>query len=102
SALATASVNFAPRTGSNFNLGDFFDVDIAQLEWMPTQSQKTSIFVWRFDSVIGIEYRERKANQRFGITPSLISRYTVGTALGLKLRTKLGPEDLLVIAAAVT
>jgi len=102
SALATASVNFAPRTGSNFNLGDFFDVDIAQLEWLPTRSGKTSVFIGKFDSVLGIEYRDRKASQRFGITPSLISRYTVGTALGLKVRTKLGPDDLVVLAGAVT
>jgi hypothetical protein len=102
SALATASVNFVPRTGSNFSLGDFMDVDIAQLEWLPTRSQRTSIFVGKFDSVLGIEYRERKAVQRFGITPSLIARYTTGTALGLKVRSKLGPEDLLVVAASVT
>jgi hypothetical protein len=102
SALATASVNFVPRTGSNFSLGDFMDVDLAQLEWMPTPSQKTSIFVGKFDSVLGIEYRERKASQRFGITPSLIARYTTGTALGLKVRSKLGPDDLLVIAGSIT
>ncbi|HET6281726.1 MAG TPA: hypothetical protein VFH73_12190 [Polyangia bacterium] len=101
-ALATASVNFVPRTGSNFSLGDFIDVDVAQLEWMPTPSQKTSLFVGKFDSVLGIEYKERKASQRFGITPSLLARYTTGTALGLKVRTKLGPEDLVVIAAALT
>jgi hypothetical protein len=102
SALGTASVNFAPRSGSNFSLGDFFDVDIAQLEWMPTRSQRTSIFVGKVDSVLGIEYRDRKANQRFGVTPSLIARYTTGTALGIKVRSKLGPDDLLVLAAAVT
>jgi hypothetical protein len=102
SAIATASVNFAPRTGSNFALGDAFDVDLAQLEWMPTSSQRTSIFVGKFDSVIGIEYRERKASQRFGITPSLIARYTTGTALGLKVRHKMGPDDLVVLAGAVT
>ena len=100
--LASASVNFVPRSGSNFSLGDFVDVDVAQLEWMPTRSQKTSVFVGKFDSVLGIEYRDRKAAQRFGITPSLIARYTTGTALGLKIRTKLGPEDLLVLAAAIT
>ncbi|HEX3694986.1 MAG TPA: hypothetical protein VH374_06310 [Polyangia bacterium] len=100
--LATASVNFVPRTGSNFSLGDFLDVDLAQLEWMPTRSQKTSIFVGKFDSVLGIEYRDRKASQRFGITPSLIARYTTGTALGLKVRSKWGPEDMVVLAAAVT
>jgi hypothetical protein len=52
--------------------------------------------------VIGIEYRERKANRRFSITPSLIARYTTGPALGLKVRTKLGPDDMLVFAGAVT
>jgi hypothetical protein len=102
SAIATASVNFTPRSGSNFSLGDYVDADIAQLEWMPTKSQKTSIFVGKFDSVLGIEYRERKSNQRFGITPSLIARYTTGTALGVKIRSKFGPDDLFVVAAAVT
>ena len=102
SALATASVNFVPRNGSNFSLGDFIDVDLAQVEWMPTASQKTSLFAGKTDSVLGIEYRDRKASQRFGITPSLIARYTTGTALGLKFRSKLGPEDLVVIAGAVT
>ncbi len=101
-AIATASVNFTPRSGSNFSLGDVFDVDIAQLEWMPGREQKTSIFVGKVDSVLGIEYRERKSNQRYGITPSLIARYTTGTAVGVKARSKLGPDDLLVLAAAVT
>jgi hypothetical protein len=101
-AIATASINFTPRSGSNFSLGDVFDADIAQLEWMPTRSQKTSIFVGKFDSVLGIEYRDRKSNQRFGITPSLIARYTTGTALGVKVRSKFGPDDLLVLAGSVT
>ena len=102
SAVATASVNFVPRTGSSFALGDFIDVDLAQLEWMPTRSQKTSIFVGKMESLLGIEYRDRKASNRFGITPSLIARYTTGTALGLKIRSKLGPDDVLVLAGAVT
>src|SRR5580704_2396557 len=102
SAVATASLNFTPRTGSNFSLGDVFDADIAQLEWMPTRSQKTSIFVGKFDSVLGIEYRERKSDQRYGITPSLMARYTTGTALGVKVRSKFGPDDLLVLAGSVT
>jgi hypothetical protein len=112
-AVASASVNFVPRSGNNcdssgaacnsaFSLGDFVDVDIAQLEWMPTKSQRTSFFVGKVDSVIGIEYRDRKAAQRFGITPSLIARYTTGTALGLKFRHKMGPDDLVVLAGAVT
>ncbi|HEX3901968.1 MAG TPA: hypothetical protein VH853_03900 [Polyangia bacterium] len=101
-ALATASVDFLPRSGSEFSLGDFMEVDIAQLEWMPTASGRTSIFIGKFDSVIGIEYRDRKSTQRFGVTPSLIARYTTGTPLGIKVRSKLGDDERVVIAAAVT
>jgi hypothetical protein len=100
--LGTASVNFLPRTGSDFRLGDAFEIDLASLEWLVGQQRRTSIFVGKFNSVIGIEYPSRKANQRFGITPSLIARYTVGTPVGVKVRSRLGPDDMLVIAAAVT
>jgi hypothetical protein len=101
-ALATASVDFMPRSGREFSLGDFLEVDLAQLEWMPTPSGRTSIFVGRFESVVGIEYRDRKSTERFGVTPSLIARYTTGTPLGLKVRSKLGDGDRVVIAAAIT
>jgi len=101
-AIITTSVDFTPRTGSNFSLGDVFDLDLAQLEWLPTESQRTSIFVGKMESVLGIEYRDRKSDHRFGVTPSLIARYTTGTALGVKVRSKFGVDDWLVIAAAVT
>ena len=101
-ALATASVDFIPRSGQEFSIGDFMEVDIAQLEWMPTASGRTSIFVGKFDSVIGIEYRDRKSTQRFGITPSLIARYSTGTPLGIKVRSKFGDDERVVIAAAIT
>ena len=101
-ALVTASLNFTPRTGNGFNLGDVFDADIAQIEWLPTDSQRTSIFVGKTDSVLGIEYRDRKSDKRFGITPSLMARYTTGTALGVKIRSKFGSTDWLVVAAALT
>lgn len=102
SAIITASFNLVPRTGNQFRLGDFFDLDIAQVEWMPTASGRTSLFAGKTESVIGIEYRDRKANRRFGITPSLMARYTTGPALGVKVRSKFGPQDLVVVAAAVT
>ncbi len=101
-AIITASINFTPRTGSNFSLGDVFDVDLAQIEWLPTESQRTSLFVGKMDSVLGIEYRDRKSDRRFGITPSLIARYTTGTAIGVKARTKLGSDDQVVVAGALT
>ena len=93
-ALVTASIDFTPRTGNNFSLGDVYDADIAQVEWLPTESQRTSIFVGKTDSVLGIEYRDRKSDKRFGITPSLIARYTTGTALGVKVRSKFGRRRL--------
>jgi hypothetical protein len=101
SALFVSSVNFTPRTGSEFRLGDSFDVDLIQVEWMPTSDGNTSIFAGKVDSVIGVEYKRRKAIDRFGITPSLLARYTTGTAVGLKARTKL-LDDHVVLAAAVT
>jgi len=101
-ALATASVNYLPRSGADFSLGDTFDVDLAQLEWMPTASRRWSVFVGKMESVVGIEYRERKARDRFGITPSLIARYTTGNPLGLKVRGKLGTNDWFIVALAVT
>ena len=100
-ALFTSSVNFTPRTGTDFALGDSFDVDLVQLEWLPTQDGKTSIFIGKVDSVLGIEYKTRKAPERFGITPSLLARYTTGTAVGIKARSKLA-GDHLILAAAVT
>ena len=100
--LGTVSVDFMPRTGTNFRLGDVFEIDLAQLEWQVGALRRTSIFLGKFDSVIGIEYRSRKANQRFGITPSLIARYTTGTPIGIKVRSRLGPDDLITIAGAAT
>ena len=99
--LLRSSINFAPRTGSNFALGDSVDVDLAEIEYVVTRDGKTSLFVGKMLPVFGIEYKDRKANQRFGITPSLVARYTIGSQLGLKLRSKL-LNDWLIVAAAVT
>ncbi|HWO24948.1 MAG TPA: hypothetical protein VNO30_39675 [Kofleriaceae bacterium] len=100
-ALFTSSVNFTPRTGTDFRLGDSFDVDVAQLEWLPFADGHTSVFIGKVDSVIGIEYKTRKAPQRFGITPTLLARYTTGPAVGLKARSKFLNERL-ILAASVT
>ncbi|HMG52716.1 MAG TPA: hypothetical protein VK601_04535, partial [Kofleriaceae bacterium] len=100
-ALFTSSVNFTPRSGANFSLGDAFDLDLAQLEWIPTEDGNTSLFVGKVDSVIGIEYKTRKAPQRFGITPTLLARYTTGTAIGVKARSKFA-DDRIILSAAIT
>ena len=100
-AIMRASINFVPRTGSDFALGDFIDADLAELEWMPTKDGKTSIFIGKTMPVFGIEYKERKSDQRFGITPSLVGRYTTGPQLGAKFRSKL-LDDWLIVAGALS
>ena len=44
-ALLRSSVNFVPRTGSDFAMGDFVDVDVAEMEYVVSDSGNTSIFV---------------------------------------------------------
>ena len=100
-AIMRASINFVPRTGNDFALGDFVDADLGELEYLLTADGKTSLFVGKMMPVIGIEYKDRKSDQRFGITPSLIARYTTGSQLGFKVRSKL-LDDWLILAAAVT
>ena len=101
SVLARTMINFVPRTGNDFALGDFFDVDIAEVEWVVTDDGNTSLWAGKTLPVFGIEYKERKSHQRFGITPSLVHRYTSGTQLGLKGRTRLF-DGWLVLAGSVT
>jgi hypothetical protein len=100
-AILRASVNFVPRTGSDFALGDIVDADLGELEYLVTPDGKTSVFVGKMMPVFGIEYKQRKSDQRYGITPSLIARYTVGSQLGIKVRSKLA-DDWLILAASVT
>jgi hypothetical protein len=99
--VLTTSINFVPRTGSDFSLGDFFDLDLAQVEWFITSDHRISIAAGKIEPVFGREHRDRKANRRFGITPSLAARYNTGTPLGLSARAQLF-DDWLIVAASVT
>jgi len=101
-AIMRASVNFIPRSArEDFAIGDFIEVDLAELEYVLTEDGKTSLFVGKILPVFGIEYTDRKSDERFGITPSLVARYTTGPQLGAKIRSKL-LDDWLIVAAAVT
>jgi hypothetical protein len=101
-AVLNSSVNFVPRSGRrDFDLGDSVDLDIAELEYVLTDDGGTSLFVGKTLPVFGIEYPERKSDQRFGITPSLLHRYTSGPQLGLKVRSRL-LADWVILAAAVS
>jgi hypothetical protein len=100
-AIVRTSVDFMPRTGREFAIGDFVEVDVAELEYVLTQDGNTSVFVGKSLPTFGIEYKERKSDQRFGITPSLVHRYTAGSQIGLKMRSKL-LNEWLVLAGSVT
>jgi hypothetical protein len=100
--VVRSEVDFVPRTGEeDFSIGDFVDIDLAEMEWIFGDDGHTSVFVGKMLPVFGIEYKEKRSDQRFGITPSLIHRYTSGNQLGLKVRTKL-LDGWLILAAAVT
>jgi len=102
SAILRASMNFVPRSaGQDFAIGDFLEVDLAELEYVLSGDGQTSIFVGKILPVFGIEYKDRKSDQRFGITPSLIARYTTGPQLGAKIRSKLF-DNWLILAASLT
>jgi hypothetical protein len=100
--LLRTSVNFVPRSPKgDFQLGDFFDADLAEMEYVVTDDGNTSIFVGKMLPVFGIEYKERKSDQRFDVVPTLVHRYTSESQLGLKVRSKL-LHDFLIVAASVT
>lgn len=115
---ALASINFYPRSasvsigdkrdggsvqpGGPTSVGDYLWVDMAFLEYQTSFSDgrhQLSVFAGRFDPNIGIEYRVRKSPDRFGVTPSLICRYSCGTPTGLKVRAQLY-DDLVSFALA--
>ncbi|MDW8283082.1 MAG: bZIP transcription factor [Myxococcales bacterium] len=104
---AVAAISLYPRTASlsigdkqdggsvvpagPMRLGDYLGVSLAFLEWAPSWTgpggrHQVSVFAGRFDGNVGIEYRVRQSPDRFGITPSLICRYSCGTPIGLKVR----------------
>lgn len=116
---AMASINFYPRTASASigdkqdggsvvpagptKVGDYLWADLAYLEYttaLRSGRHQLSIFAGRFDPNIGIEYRVRKSPDRFGVTPSLICRYSCGTPIGLKARG-LFFDEFFTIALAV-
>ena len=116
---ALASINFYPRTasvslgdkmdggsvvsGGPTRVGDYVWVDMAFLEYATRfgdGKHTLNIFAGRFDPNIGIEYRVRKSPDRFGVTPSLICRYSCGTPLGLKIRGQFF-DELFSLALAV-
>ncbi len=97
-----AAVDFVPRgrnpsDSSQVGLGDYIDAKLGYAEWKPTATEQygLALSAGKFDSVLGIEYRNQDAPDRMGVAPSLICRYTCGRPLGLKARAKFLDERLI-------
>ncbi|MCX5742756.1 MAG: hypothetical protein NT062_09695 [Proteobacteria bacterium] len=80
--VAIASlVEVLPRPGQNL-----LDVELAHVDYRPSDELDLVISAGKIDSVLGIEYRSQDALRRLGVTPSLLCRYTCGRPLGLEAR----------------
>src|SRR5262249_53575625 len=94
SLMAFVRVQALPRWGGA-GAGNVTTVLVEQAfgRVTPLPGHEAFITGGKFDSVFGIEYLDNQAPFRTGITPSLLARYTTGTAVGLKvfLRRQLAP-----------
>jgi hypothetical protein len=105
-AIVTAKFDVLPRgrdvSQPGVALGDYIDMRLGYLEYrMAHKRMKLSLFVGKFDSVLGFEYRSQEAPTRIEVTPSLICRYTCGYPIGVKARASLFDEAI-VLNVAVT
>lgn len=109
-----ALIDFLPRTrdvsdpnvqtgASGVNLGDFVDVKLAYMRYQREfKNMNLAIYVGKFDSVVGYEYRVQESPDRISVTPSLICRYVCGRPLGLKARMKFTDKRNLILNLSVT
>ena len=79
-------LDIEPRRGDLGDVADSVSLDFAHLDWRPFDRNDLHVYVGQVESTFGIEYRDRHAPDRFGITPSAIARYTTGTPVGIKVR----------------
>jgi len=70
---------------------DVLDIELAEVEYRPTDEHDLLISAGKIDSVLGIEYRAQDAPNRIGVTPSLLCRYTCGRTVGVSARLNQGP-----------
>ncbi len=86
-----------PNTAEGFPAGEYTRVLVEQAfgRITPLKSAELAISIGKFDSVFGIEYLDKEANFRVGVTPSLLARYTTGQSTGVKAfyRYQLIPAD---------
>ncbi len=85
------STEFLPRQnvvqGTTGN-GNFVNLDMAFLDYKPFQQYDITVTAGKFIGITGIEYRWRRAPDRWTVTPTLVGRYMDGNPIGVKVRGK--------------
>lgn len=85
------STEFLPRQnvvqGTTGN-GNFINLDMAFIDYKPFQQLDITVTAGKFIGITGIEYRWRRAPDRWTVTPTLVGRYMDGNPLGVKVRGK--------------
>lgn len=90
----SALAELLPRPGP-----DILEVELAHIDYRPTNQHDLVLSVGKVDSVLGVEYRSQDAPRRMTVTPSLTCRYTCGRPYGIQARLV---EGRLSASAAIT
>lgn len=77
----SALAELLPRPGQ-----DVLDVQLAHIDYRPTNQHDLVLSVGKIDSVLGVEYRSQDAPRRLTVTPSLACRYICGRPFGVSGR----------------
>ncbi|HNL11242.1 MAG TPA: hypothetical protein PKM44_12070, partial [Turneriella sp.] len=79
------STEFLPRqpvVQNQTGMGSFVNLDMAFLDWKPLSQYDITVTAGKFIGITGIEYRWRRAPDRWTVTPTLVGRYMDGNPLG--------------------
>lgn len=68
--------------------GNFVNLDMAFIDYKPFQQYDITLTAGKFIGITGIEYRWRRAPDRWTVTPTLVGRYMDGNPIGMKIRGK--------------
>ena len=68
--------------------GNFVNLDMAFLDYKPFEQYDITVTAGKFIGITGIEYRWRRAPDRWTVTPTLVGRYMDGNPIGVKVRGK--------------
>ena len=77
-----------PVVQNQTGLGSYINLDMAFIDWKPLSQYDITVSAGKFIGITGIEYRWRRAPDRWTVTPTLVGRYMDGNPLGVKVRGK--------------